>query len=335
MEISQRLSVKIYMKKISVIIPVYNGEATVEKCIKSIICQTYSCLEIIVINDGSTDSTSKVLDKLSKKDSRIIIKEIKNGGVSNARNIALNMASGDYITFVDADDYIDSYMYSELINLIEEYNVKIAHCSYRNIYPDGRVVPVGDTGKIVLQSHDEALAYLIQGKMFAGGIWNKLYSKELFKDVEFDKTIKYNEDILFNYLLFEKADRSVYLDKSYYNYVANESSATHTVSSLFLHEQIVLVAREIDRLSKGKTYSNYAKNKLAYTLLDLYRTYLLEGIKTLEKKKLKNEIKEYKEYYKSKNLKLTYILALYFHHFCILTYRIYDKIRVKKLDPKQ
>jgi len=323
------------MDMISVIVPAYNCQDTIERCIKSILNQTYKNLEIIIVNDGSTDKTELILRKIQKQDDRIKIVSIPNGGVSHARNIALDMVSGDYVTFVDSDDYIDKEMYSELMILIEEYNVKIAHCSYKNIYTDGRVVSVGDTGKIVVQPHDDAILCLIQGKLFTGGIWNKIYSKELIDGVLFDESIRFNEDILFCFQLFDKADKTVYLDKAFYNYVANENSATHTVSSVLLHEQIVNVARKIDLASVGKSYSFSARNKLAYTLLDLYRTYLLEGVKTSERKELKNEVKRNKMYYTSKNTKVTFYLAMYFPHICVLSYRIYDRIRVKKLDPEQ
>lgn len=323
------------MKKISVIVPVYNGQETIERCINSILSQTYQDIEIIVINDGSSDDTIHILEALERKDDRIIVKTIENQGVSHARNVALDMVTGEYVTFVDSDDFVDREMYSTLMNSITENNVKIAHCSYINVYPNGNEVPVGNTGKIVLQNHDEALSYLIQGKMFAGGIWNKLYSSELFSDIRFDETIRFNEDILLNYFLFDKAEESVYVDKAFYYYVANDTSATHTISSVVSRENVVTVARIIEKESKDKPYYNYAKRKLAYTLLDLYRAYLLNKEKTQKKKELKIELKDYKSIYKSKNEKITYLLATHFPHICVFTYKIYDRIRVKKLDPEQ
>ena len=323
------------MKKISVIIPVFNGQDTIKRCLDSVTAQTYPNLEIIVINDGSTDNTEQIIKNLKETDKRICLISIPNGGVSHARNIGLDNASGDYITFVDSDDYIDGNMYTELMSVLNENNAHIAHCSYTNVNIDGSLNPVGDTGKTVVQSHNEALEYLIQGKMFAGGNCNKVYDAKFFEDTRFDEEISFNEDVWLCFQLFDKTTTSVYLDKAYYYYVANNNSATHTVSSIKLHEQVTEIARRIDNACQGKPYSVYAKNKLAYTLLDLYRTYLLEGVKTTEKKRLKNEVKQYKTYYRSKNLKVTFFLAMHFPHICTFTYRIYDKLRVKKLDPVQ
>lgn len=323
------------MEKISVIVPVYNGQDTIERCISSIVSQNYRELEIIIINDGSTDDTCCILEDLVRKDNRIKVKTIENSGVSHARNVALDMMTGDFVTFVDADDYIHERMYAELISQIEKYQVDIAHCSYTNVNSDGNVVPVGNTGKVVIQNHDEALSFLIQGKMFAGGSCNKLYSSDLFNDIRFDENIRFNEDILLNFYLFDKAEKSVYIDKAFYYYVANETSATHTISSVVSRENVVKVARIIEKKSKDNPYYNYAKKSLAYKLLDLYRAYLINNVYNKKKKELKKELKEYRSIYKSKNEKITYILAMYFPHICVFTYKIYDRIRVKKLDPTQ
>lgn len=119
------------MDKISVIVPAYNCQDTIERCINSIQKQTFNNLEIIIVNDGSSDNTEAKIKELQDKDGRIIAISIPNGGVSHARNTGIDKASGDYITFVDSDDYIDEEMYECLYNLIKEYNVQIAHCSYK------------------------------------------------------------------------------------------------------------------------------------------------------------------------------------------------------------
>ena len=323
------------MDKISVIVPAYNCQDTIERCIKSIQNQTYKNLEIIVVNDGSTDNTETLLLKIQDEDDRIRVISIPNGGVSHARNVALDIATGEYITFVDADDYIHEKMYTELHGLIKKHKVDIAHCSYTNVYSDEKLVYVGDTGKVVFQMHDEALSYLIQGKMFAGGNCNKLYSAKLFRKLRFDESIQFNEDVWICFQAFDNASSSIYLDKAYYFYVANESSATHTVDSVKLHEQIEIIARRMMEQSEGKMYYTYAKKRYAYTVLDLFRTYLLEKIKGEKRNYLKQVVRGYKELYTSKKERLTYLLAMNFPHVCILTYRVYDKLRVKKLDPEQ
>ena len=110
------------MKKISIIVPVYQAEKYISKCIESIVNQTYKNLEIILVDDGSTDRSGEICDEYGKKDNRIVVVHNKNKGVSVARNCGLDIATGDYITFVDSDDYIDLQMYSEMMKVVEKYS---------------------------------------------------------------------------------------------------------------------------------------------------------------------------------------------------------------------
>ncbi len=321
------------MDKISVIVPAYNCQNTIERCIKSIQNQTYNNLEIIVINDGSTDKTESVIFALQGKDERIKVISIPNGGVSRARNTGLDNATGDYITFVDSDDYIDKEMYECLYNLIKEYNVQIAHCSYKNVVGDD-VVPVGDTGKIMVQYHDEAMMCLLSGKLFSGGIWNKLYKKELFDGIRFDESIRINEDVLANYELFDLVDKSVFVDKALYSYVANNDSATHSMRTSEGPEHVLYVAEKMQEKSINKLYQNEADYRVAYLSLNLYKSYvLLNNLdKKNKRKSLKKKLKNYK-YLFSKKDRLNYHLLIIFPKIYRIAFRLYDKKRVKKLDP--
>ena len=323
------------MDKISVIVPAYNCQDTIERCIKSIQNQTYKNLEIVVVNDGSTDNTETLLREMQDEDDRIIVISIPNGGVSHARNTGLDNASGDYITFVDSDDYIDKEMYETLYDLIKEYGVEIAHCSYKNV--DGEaVVPVGDTGKIIVQNHDEAIKCLLSGKLFAGGNWNKLYNNTLFDNRRFDETIRFNEDVLANYYLFSKVEQSIYIDRAFYNYVSNESSTTHSLKTNDGAENVVLVAKRMAEMSSGKPYQTEADYRYAYLSLCLYRAYVFSNNpKEIEKKRLSKEnIKLMNGLYKGKD-RVNYILLMYFPQIFKLAYILNSTIRKKKLDPKQ
>ena len=121
---------------ISIIVPVYNVEKYLEKCVNSIVNQTYKNLEIILVDDGATDSSGKLCDKLAKIDNRIKVYHKENGGLSDARNYGVERATGDYIGFVDSDDYIDSEMYGKLYEAIKKENVDVAECNLKIIYPD-------------------------------------------------------------------------------------------------------------------------------------------------------------------------------------------------------
>jgi len=123
-------------EQISIVVPVYNVEQYLEKCVNSIINQTYKNLEIILIDDGATDSSGKLCDELAKIDNRIKVYHKENGGLSDARNYGVERATGDYIGFVDSDDCIDSEMYEKLYEAIRKENVDVAECNLKIIYPD-------------------------------------------------------------------------------------------------------------------------------------------------------------------------------------------------------
>lgn len=323
------------MDKISVIVPAYNCQDTIERCIKSIQNQTYKDLEIIVVNDGSTDNTETLLHELQNEDDRIIVISIPNGGVSHARNTGLDNATGEYITFVDSDDYIDKEMYETLYNLIKKYNVKISHCSYKNVDGDS-ISPVGDTGAVFVQDHDEAIKCLLSGKLFAGGNWNKLYENSLLDTIRFDEALCINEDVLANFELFDLVDKSVYLDKSFYNYVANANSTTHAMISNLGVEHVTLVAEKMADLSREKPYQYEATYRYAFSLLCLYRGYLLSN--NLEdndkQKRTREKVIKMKSLYKGKD-RINYILLIIFPLIYKPVYNLYTKFRKKKLDPIQ
>ena len=121
------------MDMITVVVPAYNSEGTILRCINSILNQTYQDIQLIVVDDGSEDGTRTIVEEFQKQDSRIELISIRNSGVSHARNVGIDNARGEYITFVDSDDYIDEVMYESLMKKLNEYNADIAHCSYKNV----------------------------------------------------------------------------------------------------------------------------------------------------------------------------------------------------------
>ena len=143
-------------KLVSVIIPAYNIEDYIGRCLDSIISQTYKNLEIIVVDDGSRDYTGEILDNYAKKDRRIKVIHKENGGVSSARNKGIEAAEGDYIGFIDGDDLIEPEMYKTLVDLLEEENADIAHCGYQMVFPD-RIDYYHNTGKKKIQTTEEGL----------------------------------------------------------------------------------------------------------------------------------------------------------------------------------
>lgn len=324
---------------ISVIVPTYNSEKTIERCLLSILKQTYENLEVIVVNDGSSDSTETICEKMASCDSRLKVITIKNSGVSHARNVGIDNATGAFLTFVDSDDYIDSEMYNTLINMFDD-EIDIVHCSYKNVDELGNVLSVvGAKEKIIKMNHDTGLECMLEGRYFIGGMCNKLYRSYLFKNIRLDESIKHNEDILANYFLFKKANNTVYIDSPFYNYVACDDSSTHAANSLVSCRQIYEVSKTMMIESEGEPYFEKAKLRYLSNLLGLYGVYRTSSKKVEKSKcdKIYAEIKSYKEdgYYQGRKDKILIFMYRYMPSLYSAIYKVYDKIRVKKLDPEQ
>ena len=200
---------------ISVIIPVYNNEEFLRECINSVLVQTYQNLEIILIDDGSTDASGKICDEYAQRDSRIQVIHQKNAGVSAARNAGLQIARGAYIGFVDGDDYIDPDMFSCLFDLCRTSGTEIAVCGVYN--KSGDIKFHGE----VLDS-PRALVRLA-GRLY---VWNKLFSRRVIKDITFRTDFLYCEDLFFCLEAFAHTDRVACTPHRKYYYRINPHSAT-------------------------------------------------------------------------------------------------------------
>lgn len=215
-------------EKISVIVPAYNIENYIENTLRSICAQTYQNLEIIVVDDGAKDRTPEILDEISKIDSRIKVIHKENGGVTSARICGMEVATGEWIGFVDGDDYIDPKMYEVLIRNAKQYDTDISHCGYQMVFPS-RVDMYYGTEKIVIQDSLTGIKDLLEGFFVEPGLCNKLFRRSLIENLlrknVMDCSIKINEDLLMNFYLFREAKKSVYLDKCFYHYMVRKGSA--------------------------------------------------------------------------------------------------------------
>ena len=214
--------------KISIIVPAYNIQNYLRSTLDSVLAQTYENLEVIVVDDGSTDNTGKILDGYAARDSRIKAVHKENGGVTSARLRGVEEASGDYIGFVDGDDYIEPQMYTRLMENAKEFNADISHCGYQMVFPSGRIDYYYNTGRFVHQEGKQGCTDLLSGRFVEPGLVNKLYRRELFAGLDswMDKRIKINEDLLMNFYLFRQAKKSVFEDICPYHYVLRHGSAT-------------------------------------------------------------------------------------------------------------
>lgn len=229
---------------LSIIIPVYNAERVLERCLDSIIAQTYDNFECLLINDGSTDNSLFICEQFAEKDSRIKVYTQENKGVSSARNFGLKIAKGNWITFVDSDDYLSPIMYENLIKKSNKNSVDVLICAYKYVFGNIEKELVRSGVEKYINSH-KSINFLKGKSWIGGGPWNKIFRKELLVNLFFDESISFGEDTLFIIAALLRA-RSIFVTSAaYYYYVQNENSLSHTY--------------------------NYSIVRYAYKLLDLYK----------------------------------------------------------------
>lgn len=211
---------------ISVIVPVYNVEKYLPQCIDSILNQTEKNLEIILVDDGSLDNSGKICDEFSKKDDRIVVIHKKNNGLSSARNAGLEIAKGNYIGFVDSDDWLDKSMYEILLKLLKENNSDISCCDFFKTANSDGSIPHIDNEIINSYNNIESLNNFYNDLYTQTVVaWNKLYKRELFKDISYPVG-KIHEDEGTTYKLYYKANKITYTNRPLYYYRITPNSIT-------------------------------------------------------------------------------------------------------------
>lgn len=227
------------MELISVIVPVYNVEKYLDYCVGSIINQTYKNLEIILVDDGSSDNCPVMCDIWAKKDVRIKVVHKKNGGLSEARNVGLSIATGNFIAFVDSDDWIDLRYIEYLYNAIRHTKAEIVACNMRKVYKEPENMSTEeDMPEEEIATPEEAICDILNNCRFRAVVWNKLYQHEIIKDEKFEIGC-FHEDEFFSYRIIDKAQKLAYIDIPLYNYRQREGSI---MSSFSLHHLDVLDA---------------------------------------------------------------------------------------------
>lgn len=209
---------------VSIIVPVYKVEEYLDECVESIVCQTYKNLEIILVDDGSPDRCPEMCDRWAEKESRIKVIHRENAGASAARNSGLEIATGDYLAFVDADDYIASTMFEELLRAIRSSDRKMACCTaYRG---ETRVSSSHFQVKMKIMDVKEAVNALFYHDINIA-VWSKLFSKDLFQDIRFPEG-EVNEEVPIMLPLIVKAQGIVDIGQALYYYRPREASITHS-----------------------------------------------------------------------------------------------------------
>ena len=210
--------------KISIVVPIYNVEQYLPKCIDSILNQTYQNLEILLVDDGSPDKCGEICDKYAKKDSRIKVIHKKNGGLADARNMALGVMTGEYVVCVDSDDYISPTHIAGLHHLIEKYGAQVAVNNSCNFLEGTTPHPARKKEEeVVFESGLKAVEAMFYQEMFDTSAWGKMYKASLFKDIRYPKGLLF-EDLPTTYRLLLKADKVVFNDEQSYFYLLRSNS---------------------------------------------------------------------------------------------------------------
>lgn len=285
---------------ISIIVPVYNVEKYLDKCINSILEQTYKDFELILIDDGSTDTSGKICDDYSEKDNRIKAIHKENSGLSSARNMGIDMAKGDYIGFIDSDDYISEDMYESLYNDIKKYNADISICSYKEIYDYQQPKNIMYEKNIEVYEGVNILEQLYRSDRVKFIVaWNKLYKKDIFNNLRYEEGKIHEDELIIHKILF-KAKRVTYNSNEMYYYLQRYGSIMqkeYSISNLSyinaLEDRMKLFNENgLNNLQKNAEYEYLTNFFKYYFLIKENHNYDLKIFKNKFKSILKIIIKE-------------------------------------------
>lgn len=254
-------------KLVSVIVPVYNVESYLEKCILSLVSQTYKNLEIILVDDGSTDKSSEICDEWALQDSRIRVIHKKNGGLSDARNAGLDVATGEYIAFVDSDDYIENNMISVLYEALIKHQADMAIGGVSHVGVNGDALDQYKVSADAVWDEQQFWRAFEQNYIFCEVVWNKLYQKGLFQDVRFPRG-KIHEDEFVLHEIIDNCQRIATVSDVVYYYVQREDSITGNGRSLRSFDGVEAYVKRAKYLS-DKAYYKQAEQTVLWAI-ELY-----------------------------------------------------------------
>ena len=259
-------------KLISVIVPVYKVESYLKRCVDSILNQTYTNLEIILVDDGSPDNCGAICDEYAKKDIRVKVIHKQNEGVSKARNEGLSIATGEYVTFVDSDDYIEPNMYEQLYLAINRENADLAVCGFRQVRVNGEQ-KINDAPKGFDWSKENIIInYFTQGvvKEIMYSPWNKLFRTSKLENLRFNTKFRLGEDILFIFEFIEQMEKMIYVEGAFYHYVMHPNSAMTSSFSVKRFDYIEVVDILLDKCKR--LYKEAHDNALFWAYLHKQNT---------------------------------------------------------------
>lgn len=239
---------------ISVIVPVYNVDIYLEKSLLSLLNQTYKNLQIILIDDGSTDDSARICDHYKRIDKRIEVFHLKNQGVSNARNLGLDYAKGKYIYFFDSDDTLEPEALRVLYDELQNNDIDLVECSYFKVYSNQKKAVIHP--EIKIKSKEAIRDLLLWRGCLTSFCWDKLYIKDKIGTLRFDTSLKIGEDDLFVFEYLLKCDNVIVIERPLYNYLIRENSA---IGSVYTSGKIdsVRAAAKIHKICKNRNLMVY------------------------------------------------------------------------------
>lgn len=319
--------------KISIIVPVYNVEKYLDRCVQSLVSQTYDNLEIILVDDGSLDSCPAICDEWASKDNRIKVIHKENSGVSSSRNAGLKLASGDYIGFVDGDDFVDIDMYEKLLNAILQNNSDMSVCGYKNFYDDKNISKkVHEINLKKLEKNDFYPYFLkigfknkdfdIETENIMGSVWRCLFNKKRIQNLTFREDIFICEDLILMLQVFKQNLKISVVEECLYNYVQRKTSSSHSFSARKMDNRILSYKMLIDQFQPLVTSEEIGAYKY-----HIYSSLISEVLRYNEKKYLKKLATS--DFMKSLTNKENYVLAkknCKIKSYKIAYYMIYHKL---------
>lgn len=260
-------------KTVSIIVPVYNVKPYLSRCIESLLQQTYTNLEILLVDDGSTDGSAVICDEYAAKDSRIKVIHKPNGGVSSARNAGLRAATGDYIGFLDSDDYCDLTMFKVLVTQLETAAADTAVCGFFNEETPGNFVPYfSGEQKTYCFVAEEQITNLLQNRYYSCSCSDKLFCRNVLDGLFFDETVTHYEDLLFLYEAMKRSSKLAFYPEPLYYYCTNQGSAStsrfsdKTMTMVDVYDRIYAENRNNPTLSTV-VRKEFVRNNVMFAIL--------------------------------------------------------------------
>lgn len=310
---------------VSIIVPIYKVEPYLRRCLDSIVNQTYTNLEVILVDDGSPDNCPQICDEYAVKDSRIVVIHKENGGLSDARNAGLDICKGEYISFVDSDDWVDNRYIEVLLEGITKNNADIAIGEIKKIGTFEKPLPFGASSFITYSPIEAIKRIYTKTEASFIAAWGKLFKASIFLDLRFPLS-KIHEDEYVNYIWFSKSNNIVYTDTILYYYFSRSDSITGK-DSPYDYEEIFNLQYHFFQKNKNESVLNVLKIRYGWNLLYLYNKEYHSSNKSI----LKNQIIQHRRRLSLKSMSNFGDFALWtFIHFPIF-YIFFKKVQSKIL----